>query len=98
MFKRRRSSLLLSLASGALASATGLPACGSTCAGLCGQPPDLQSSAQAGSPNAEGGASGSVGGPCAGHPCGVVIRPGNVAGAAGAPTEEGSAGAAGTEP
>jgi hypothetical protein len=59
--KKRRSYLLLSLASGALASAAALPACSGT---------DVSPSANAGA----GGFAGSSG-PCGGHPCGSIIEP-----------------------
>jgi len=85
--KRRRSYLLLSLASGALASAA-LPACSGT---------DVAPGPSANAGSGSGVFAGSNG-PCGGHPCGSVIEPEGGSGGhllTGSVIEPGDAGAAG---
>ena len=62
MAKRRTSYLLLSLASGALASAAVLPGCSGT-----------ETSTNPGSGGGAGGTAGATA--CGGHPCGSVVNP-----------------------
>jgi hypothetical protein len=98
MVKRRSSYLLLSLASGALTSATVLPGCETSCQGICLQPGDPYPPQAGTAASTAGGGGGAGSGPCEGGPCGLVIRPGNVAGAAqggSGPISAGGGGASG---